>query len=200
MSSVPPSTIAGVAALMLTLSSVKVSATTDQTSSLGPARGAQITKNIPAKVNILGMKFESLSPITQQAAPMEARTLPKIVQHGGFESVYAAAGKKYGVPWQILAAVHMVETGQSDDTDRVSSAGAVGPMQFMPGTFERYAQDGDGDGVASITDVHDAIFTAAKMLAANGAGTGNLRGALFNYNHSYEYVEKVLAYAASLGY
>ncbi len=117
-----------------------------------------------------------------------------------FDSIYAEAEKKYGVSRYLLEAVHFVETRQSDDTARASSAGAQGPMQFMPNTFQRYAQDGDGDGQTLISDVHDAIFSAAKLLSANGATAGKVENALYRYNHSDVYVQKVLTVARSLGY
>lgn len=119
---------------------------------------------------------------------------------GGFDAVYAAAETKFGVSRHLLAAVHYVESGQSGDTSRSSYAGAQGPMQFMPGTFRAYGTDGDGDGVANIHDVDDAIFSAAKYLAANGAASGKVRNALYRYNHSYSYVEKVLSIARSFGF
>ena len=117
-----------------------------------------------------------------------------------FYDIYLQAEKKYGVPSQILAAVHYVETRQSGDTKIESTAGALGPMQFMPNTFNAYAQDGDGDGVKSIFNVSDAIFSAANNLAANGATKGKMYEALFNYNHSDEYVKKVLEIAKGFGY
>jgi hypothetical protein len=140
-------------------------------------------------------QIELLDPI-----PMKDKAAQLIVERGTFDSVYHDAEKIYGVPWELLGAVHYIESGQSGDTSRVSSAGALGPMQFMPATFEAYKQDGDGDGVISIYDVHDAIYSAAKNLAANGVLNGNVRKALYNYNHSDAYVEKVLDYARRLGY
>jgi len=123
-----------------------------------------------------------------------------VTKKDNFDSIYAEAEKKYGVSRFLLEAVHFVETRQSDDTTRASSAGAQGPMQFMPNTFQHYAQDGDGDGQTLISDVHDAIFTAAKHLSANGATAGKVENALYRYNHSNEYVQKVLTIARSLGY
>jgi len=140
--------------------------------------------------------------IQAQEAAKRVQLAPQrvVVTSGNFDALYAAAEQRFGVPRQILAAVHSVETGQRGDTSISSYAGAQGPMQFMPSTFRAYATDGDGDGVALINDVHDAIFTAAKYLASNGASSGNVRGALYRYNHSYSYVEHVLSIARSFGY
>lgn len=135
-----------------------------------------------------------------QIAAVIASQVTDRVKRGSATQIYQEAGDFFMIPWQILAAVHFVETRQSGDTTRTSYAGATGPMQFIPSTFAAYAVDGDGDGTASIYDLHDAIFTAAKYLAANGADRGNVRGALFRYNHSYSYVNRVLAIARSMGY
>jgi membrane-bound lytic murein transglycosylase B len=116
------------------------------------------------------------------------------------QALYNAAGNKFGVSPALLAAVHYVESGQRGDTTVSSYAGAQGPMQFMPATFRAYAVDGDGDGVANIYDVHDAVFSASKYLAANGAASGNVTNALFRYNHSMAYVQKVLGIARGFGY
>ncbi len=121
------------------------------------------------------------------------------VSPGSFDALYQAAGSQFGVPWQILAAVHSVESGQSGDTSRSSYAGATGPMQFLPSTFRAYAVDGNGDGTASIYSVADSIFTAARYVSANIASTGSLDGALLRYNHSWSYVNKVLAIARGFG-
>jgi murein DD-endopeptidase MepM/ murein hydrolase activator NlpD len=78
-----------------------------------------------------------------------------------------------------------------------SSAGAVGWMQFLPSTWDRWAVDANGDGVANPSDPADAIFTAARYLAASGAGT-NLPGAIFSYNHAQWYVDEVLSIANTI--
>jgi soluble lytic murein transglycosylase-like protein len=116
-----------------------------------------------------------------------------------FAPLYLAVQRSTGTPWQLLAAVHRVETGQSGNTSRRSSAGASGPMQFMPATFAHYAADGDGNGTRDINDVDDAMLTAGRYLSANGARTGNYTGALYQYNHSSSYVSTVRALAARLG-
>ncbi|OGB59504.1 hypothetical protein A2Y26_03805 [candidate division CPR2 bacterium GWD2_39_7] len=117
-----------------------------------------------------------------------------------FANLYKKASEKYGVPWQVIAAVHVVETHQSGNTTVASYAGAMGPMQFMPGTFRAYGQDGDGDGTTNIHNVNDAVFAAANYLKANGAANGNVTNALFRYNHSMEYVNHVQGIAHKLGY
>jgi membrane-bound lytic murein transglycosylase B len=140
----------------------------------------------------------------KKAAEAKAKaTKPVVVKPAApvdLQALYQAAGAKFGVNPAILAAVHMVETGQSGDTTRASGAGAQGPMQFLASTFRAYAVDGDGDGVANIYDVHDAVFSAAKYLAANGAAAGNVTNALLRYNHSMTYVNHVLAIARGYGY
>jgi soluble lytic murein transglycosylase-like protein len=99
---------------------------------------------------------------------------------------YREAEAEFGVPWSYLAAIHLVETrmGRIRGT---SVAGAQGPMQFMPTTWERY---GEGD----VNSDRDAIRAAARYLRANGA-PGNMANALFRYNQSQRYVRAVTAYA-----
>jgi len=116
-----------------------------------------------------------------------------------FAALYLSAQSQTGTPWQLLAAVHHIETGQSGSTNRTSYAGAVGPMQFLPATFSHYARDGNGDGIKSIDDVNDAVFSAANYLRAGGADHGDYTDALYHYNHSSAYVSKVLGIARSLG-
>lgn len=115
-----------------------------------------------------------------------------------FNELYERAGKAFGIHPKLLQAVHMVETGGRGNTTVSSYAGAQGPMQFMPATFRAYGVDGNGDGVAEINNVDDAVFSAAKYLAANG-GASDPRKGLWHYNHSSAYVEKVMGIAHSLG-
>jgi hypothetical protein len=111
----------------------------------------------------------------------------------------AAAATCEGLDWTVLAAIHKVETGFG--TGRAtSSAGAQGPMQFMPATFATYGIDGNGDGRADINGVEDAVFSAANLLCANGAGDpARLATAIWNYNHSQTYVNEVLTLASNYG-
>jgi len=104
--------------------------------------------------------------------------------------IYKAAAVQYGVPWQILAAVNEIETNYGTD-QAVSSAGAVGWMQFMPATWLQYGVDALDAGYADPYNPVDAIFAAARYLRAAGAQT-DLRGAILAYNHSEEYADSVL--------
>ena len=106
---------------------------------------------------------------------------------------YQAAGARYGVPWSVLAAINRVESSFGADL-RTSPAGAVGWMQFMPATWASYGVDADGDGRTDPYDPVDAIFSAANLLAQDGAAH-DLAGAVFLYNHSDHYVQTVLALA-----
>jgi cell wall-associated NlpC family hydrolase len=107
--------------------------------------------------------------------------------------LYRTAGSAYGIPWTVLAAIGHIESHHGRD-QRVSGAGARGPMQFMPSTWATYGLDGDADGRADITDPADAIPTAARYLKASGAPK-RLREAIYAYNHSWAYVDNVIAYA-----
>ena len=75
--------------------------------------------------------------------------------------VYQAAAVQYGVPWQILAAINEVETDYGTDLS-ISTAGAVGWMQFMPQTWLMYGVDANDAGFADPYNPVDAIFAAAR--------------------------------------
>ncbi len=104
--------------------------------------------------------------------------------------IYQAAAVQYGVPWQILAAINEIETNYGTDQS-VSTAGAVGWMQFMPATWIQYGVDALNSGYADPYNPVDAIFAAARYLRAAGAAS-DLHGAILAYNHSEEYVSSVL--------
>lgn len=110
--------------------------------------------------------------------------------------IYQEAGKKYGVDWSILASIHKIETDFSRISNMVSSAGAVGHMQFMPETFEAYGVDGNKNGKISAYEVEDAIYSAANYLADSGYKK-DIRKALWAYNHAEWYIDEVLSVAAT---
>jgi membrane-bound lytic murein transglycosylase B len=104
-----------------------------------------------------------------------------------YKAAGAAAG---GVPWEYLAAIHLVET-RMGRIKGDSTAGAQGPMQFIPSTWDIYGRGGD------ITSNRDSIFAAARYLRATGAPSDMAR-ALRAYNNSARYVRAVTAYARQI--
>jgi Transglycosylase SLT domain len=107
--------------------------------------------------------------------------------------IYQRAGARYGVPWVLLASINKFETDFGANLS-VSSAGAVGWMQFLPSTWRKYAVDATGDGKADPYSPRDAINSAARYLAAAGVRR-NLAQAVWSYNHSLPYVRTVIAQA-----
>ncbi|RKQ90724.1 peptidase M23-like protein [Solirubrobacter pauli] len=111
--------------------------------------------------------------------------------------IYQAAGMEYGVRWEILAGINEIETDYGRNLN-VSSAGALGWMQFMPATWKAYGVDANRDGVRDPFNPVDAIFAAARYLKAAGAET-DIRKAVFAYNHADWYVDSVLMRAQIIG-
>lgn len=104
---------------------------------------------------------------------------------------YREAEAATGVAWNYLAAINLIET-RLGSIAGVSTAGAQGPMQFLPETFAQYGQGGD------VNAPHDAIMAAGRYLAASGFATNRDR-AVYAYNHANEYVRAVSDYAAVIG-
>ena len=136
--------------------------------------------------------------------------------------IYKAAAEEYGIPWELLASIHRVETIFSTMDPLVSSAGALGHFQFMPRTWvgwshpggergeldesiditdvhliekhQGYGIDVKGKGKADPFDLYDATFAAAKYLADHGAASGDIEAAVYAYNRSEKYVEEVMKF------
>jgi hypothetical protein len=104
--------------------------------------------------------------------------------------IYQAAGTEYGVRWEVLAAINEIETDYGRNLD-VSTAGALGWMQFMPSTWKRWGVDANRDHLKDPYNPVDAIFSAARYLKAAGAEK-DLRRAIFAYNHAGWYVDSVV--------
>jgi soluble lytic murein transglycosylase-like protein len=131
-----------------------------------------------------------LSSITAPASrPAAFRTGPP-QPAGTLLGYFKEAERRFGVRWQMLAAVMFVES-KFGRTRSASGAGAQGPMQFLPATWAAYGLGGD------IQDAHDAILGAANYLHRSGA-PGNNRVALYHYNPSSSYVDAVLLFAAQI--
>ena len=111
-------------------------------------------------------------------------------------SIYQAAGIQYGVHWQVLAAINEIETDYGRNLN-VSSAGALGWMQFIPSSWKAYGVDANKDGKKDPYNPVDAIFAAARYLKAAGYQQ-NVRRAIFAYNHADWYVDSVLLRATRI--
>jgi soluble lytic murein transglycosylase-like protein len=105
--------------------------------------------------------------------PPSLQQAPALVEERSYDQLLALwqrDGALYGVPWQVLAAINKVESNFGRNMGP-SSAGAIGWMQFMPSTWERWGVDADGDGIANPWSAEDAIAAAARYLAASGGTT-----------------------------
>lgn len=118
---------------------------------------------------------------------------PTVSAHGSLELLWRTAGTAYDVPWQLLGAINEIETANGTFL-HVSPAGAVGWMQFMPSTWQRYGLDADGNGAADPWNPTDAVFAAARYLTAAGV-QADPPAAVWAYNHAGWYVQDVLARA-----
>jgi len=111
--------------------------------------------------------------------------------------IYQAAAMEYEVPWQVLAAINEIETDYGRNLN-VSTAGAMGWMQFIPSSWRTYGVDANNDGRKDPYNPVDAIFAAARYLKAAGAKQ-NIRQAIFAYNHATWYVDSVMLRAKLIG-
>jgi murein DD-endopeptidase MepM/ murein hydrolase activator NlpD len=159
--------------------------------STGPARGAlpvslpsASTPNAPGGLSL---------PVDYTSHASSLQVLPLSALH----TLWVRAGAAYGIPWQVLAAINKIESNFGQNMGP-SSAGAVGWMQFMPSTWLRWGLDADGDGLADPWNATDAVYAAARYLAAAGGQTDISRG-VFAYNHADWYVREVLDLANVYG-
>ena len=169
------------AALLLSFALVAGTARADTFDIVAP--GA----DTPNGVGAIALPFAFTTP---PSAP-EQLSYPQLL------GIWQRAGAAYGIQWQVLAAINKVESNFGRNMGP-SSAGAIGWMQFMPSTWLRWGTDANGDGVADPWEAQDAIFSAARYLAAAGGATDIYR-AVFAYNHADWYVQEVLDLAKSFG-
>jgi hypothetical protein len=125
---------------------------------------------------------------------------PRPGQIGSYLQLFQASAAKYcpQMSWTVLAAIGQIESADGQNVGP-SSAGALGPMQFLPSTWAEWGINGFGpSGPPDIMNPFDAVPSAARMLCADGASAGTqagLRQAIFAYNHADWYVNEVLALA-----
>ncbi|WP_433367641.1 transglycosylase SLT domain-containing protein [Streptosporangium sp. CA-115845] len=149
---------------------------------LSKSLAAQAKDNVTAIRNLLSL----VRPISGSAKFRVQPAKPADVLLGHFRH----AERRFGVDWEILAAVMFVET-KFGRVRSPSHTGAKGPMQFMPGTWAAYGMGGD------IQDTRDALLAAANYLRASGAPR-DYRKALYAYNHSWAYVDAVQLHARQI--
>ncbi len=160
-----------------------------------PEWDATVTTALPEELRPvmaanLGAGRELARPHSKPQTKLPAWKIVEPLPAAELRALYEEGEATFGVPWEYLAAVNLTET-RMGRIRGLSSAGAQGPMQFIPSTWAVY---GEGD----INDPHDAILSAARYLAANGGGSGNLPNALFRYNPVQWYVDAVTAYAEQI--
>ena len=161
------------------------------------APGVSLTRLIAEVKTVLGPSGKIVS-LRQQQLPVTK------VSSGQFPTTYlqlfqdSAARYCPGLSWTVLAAIGQIESADGTN-DGPSSAGALGPMQFLPSTWAVWGIDGFGQtGPPDIMNPYDAVPSAARMLCADGAAAGgaSLSAAIFDYNHANWYVSEVLSLAA----
>src|SRR6266516_1187540 len=158
----------------------------------GTARAGGTWVVVPAATMQVALPSAS-TPALSGALPLGWTSPPAMPQQLSYPkllSLWQRAGAAYGIRWQVLAAINKVESNFGRNMGP-SSAGAIGWMQFMPDTWLRWGTDASGDGVADPWNPDDAVFSAARYLAASG-GQQNIAGAIYSYNHASWYVNEVL--------
>jgi cell wall-associated NlpC family hydrolase len=148
----------------------------------------------------------ALSALLSEPPETSAAPTPHPIPGNLLVDYQRAAAACPGLSWTVLAAIGTIESdnGQSPSpgvTSGRNAAGAVGPMQFEPGTFAAYSRPVPPGGAdpPDPYDPLDATFAAARLLCANGAARAEgLRQAVFAYNHSGAYVAAVLGLAGTL--
>ncbi len=155
---------------------------------------AALTKDVKAVLGpsgrIVSLRASHL-PVTKASSGGLPTTYLQLFQE-------SAARYCPGLSWTVLAAIGQIESADGTNVGP-STAGALGPMQFLPSTWAVWGVDGFGQtGRPDIMNPYDAVPSAARMLCADGAAAGSsgLRSAIFDYNHAQWYVSEVLALAA----
>jgi hypothetical protein len=145
-----------------------------------------------------GARVVNLVPVVTVSGLPVARNVPTTGVPASYLMLYKQSAARYcpGLSWTVLAAIGEIESGHGAN-DGPSSAGALGPMQFLPSTWAAWGIVGFGrTGPPDIMNPLDAVPSAARMLCADGAGNpATLSRAIFGYNHANWYVAEVLALA-----
>src|SRR4051794_35420435 len=166
----------------------------------GPVLGFTVSSTSPAATPTSVPSAGAPNAPGAISVPVSFTTPPALVQQldlTALRQIWQQAGSAYGIPWNVLAAINKIESNFGQNMGP-SSAGAIGWMQFMPSTWLRWGVDADGSGVADPWNATDAVYAAARYLAASGGQTDIAR-AVFSYNHADWYVREVLDLARVYG-
>jgi hypothetical protein len=177
---------------------------------LGLVRSVAVLVNAPAvTVTALAAQVRAalgagtrVVPLVPAAAPthLPVDTAPPTGRPANYLQLFQESAARYcpGLSWTVLAAIGQIESADGQNMGP-STAGALGPMQFLPSTWAVWGIDGFGDtSPPDIMNPFDAVPSAARLLCAAGATSGaqGLRQAIFDYNHANWYVNEVLTLAA----
>jgi Transglycosylase SLT domain len=170
-----------------------------------------LVRQVAALISAPGMSMASLtSQVSKVLGPggridelrnqLPVTSVPSGTMPSTYIQLFQAAAADYcpGLSWTVLAAIGQIESADGTNMGP-SSAGALGPMQFLPSTWATWGIDGFGQtGTPDVMNPYDAVPSAAKLLCADGAAAGgqSLSNAIFDYNHATWYVNEVLGLAA----
>ena len=164
--------------------------------------GASLPALMTQVKSVIGKSGQVVNLVSYGLATASQRPVATNIPAGApanYLNLFKASAAKYcpGMSWTVLAAIGQIESGDGANNGP-SSAGALGPMQFMPATWAAWGINGFGPpGAPDIMNPLDAIPSAARMLCADGAGNpATLSRAIFAYNHANWYVAEVLALAS----
>ena len=164
--------------------------------------GASLPTLMAAIKSVIGKRGQVVNLVSYGLVTASQRPVATNIPAGApanYLNLFKASAAKYcpGMSWTVLAAIGQIESGDGANNGP-SSAGALGPMQFMPATWAEWGINGFGPpGAPDIMNPLDAVPSAARMLCAAGAGNpATLSGAIFAYNHANWYVAEVLALAS----
>jgi Transglycosylase SLT domain len=165
------------------------------------APAADMTKLTGQVQTALGLSARVVQLVaTQQSTALPVDPTPSSARPSSYLELFQESAARYcpGLSWTVLAAIGQIESDDGQN-EGPSTAGALGPMQFLPSTWSQWGIDGFGDtGTPDIMNPLDAVPSAARLLCADGAASGGsgLRQAIFSYNHADWYVDEVLSLAA----
>jgi hypothetical protein len=153
----------------------------------------QVTKALGGNATVIRLVPAEVST----SLPVDAT--PSTGQPDSYLQLFQESAARYcpGLSWTVLAAIGQIESADGQNMGP-STAGALGPMQFLPSTWAIWGTDGfDDTGPPNIMNPYDAVPSAARLLCADGAANGGqgLRAAIFGYNHAAWYVNEVLTLA-----